>query len=450
MINLSQRPLRNLRGRIAGRPGLHAIVRNTSWLAADKVVRLGFGLVVGVLIARALGPQQFGLLSFVLALVTLCGAIGSLGLDTITIRSLVADPSSAAVTLGTVFALKLAGAAAAALVVVALCRVLRPQQPEAWQIAAIIGGGQVFMAFDAIDFWFQSRLESRLTVLAKNAAFLIASVVRVLIVIGGATVLALAWATALEYVLAGTALALVYVRRGSNQLVSWRIRWRTAQKLLGQSWPLVFSGLVIAIYMRLDQVMLATMSGDTEVGVYSVAVRLAEVWYFVPVAAAGSTLPTILRSREASSMLFEARMAHLFALMALVGYGVAVATTVLAGFVVPFLYGSAYAGSIMPLIVLGWTGILVCLGVARENWMLAEGLMKWSLVTTALGAAANIALNIVLIPPYGALGAAIATLIAQLIAVLLSTALFRQTRPVFRMQLNGLSLRVLFKSREAM
>lgn len=443
----AQWSLPNLRRRITNRPGLHAILKNTSWLAADKLLRLGFGLVVGVLIARALGPQQFGLLSFVTALVTLSGAIGSLGLDSITVGALVADTEEPGYTLGTVFALKLLGTTVAALVVVTLSVLLRPDQPQVWRIAAIIGFGQVFMAFDAIDFWFQSRLESRFTVLAKNAAFLVASIIRVLILVAGATVIALAWATALEYVLGGLVLAATYARVAPNNLWSWRVRWKTAQALLRKSWPLIFSGLVIAVYMRLDQVMLAIMSGDIEVGVYSVAVRLAEVWYFVPVAVAGSTLPTILRSRGRSSAVYANQMKQLFVSMALVGYAVAIATTLFAGIIVRVLYGSVYLGSVLPLVILGWAGLFVCLGVSRENWMLAEGLMKWSLLTTALGAIVNVALNLVLIPGYGALGAAVATLAAQAVAVLFSTALFPPTRPVFLMQLHGLALGLTGKSR---
>jgi PST family polysaccharide transporter len=94
----------------------------------------------------------------------------------------------------------------------------------------------------------------------------------------------------------------------------------------------------------------------------------------------------------------------------------------------------------MPLGILAWTGVFVAVGVVREAWMLAEGLMLLSFATTASGALLNVLLNLVLIPRFGSAGAAAATLAAQTVAVLFSTLLYRRTRPVFWMQLRALTL----------
>ena len=209
----------------------------------------------------------------------------------------------------------------------------------------------------------------------------------------------------------------------------------------------MLSGLVIAIYLRIDQIMLAAMAGDAAVGVYSVAARLAEVWYFVPMALASSTLPALIQSRERSRAEFTRRTERLFTIMVLLSVAVAIPMTLLARPVVLFLYGREYAGSVVPLIVLAWTGVFVSLGVARESWMLAEGLMTHSFATTAWGALINVLLNLVLIPRYGGLGAAFATLAAQIVAVSLATLLYRPTRPVFQMQLRAISGGLLGRKR---
>jgi PST family polysaccharide transporter len=425
---------------MAERPGLRAVLANTSWLAGDKIIRMGVGLLVGVLIARALGPADFGVLSSVSALLSLFVAVGALGLDSVTVREFVDNPDDTDSVAGTVFVLKLGGSAIATLCGVAAAALLRPADPREWHVAAAIGVGQLFLAFDAIDYWFQSRLQSRHTVVARTAAFLIVSAVRVVILWRGATLYALAWAISLESILAACGMLLVYRREAPGRLRRWRVRVAIARELLSRSWPLAFSGLVVAVYMRLDQVMLAHMSGDTEVGIYSVAVRLAELWYFLPTAVATSTLPALLRSRTASPAVYDAQIRRIFVWMAGAGYVVAIGLTLLARPVVELLYGAAYRPAVPSLIVLAWTGIFVCLGVARENWMLAEGHMRLSLATTAIGALVNTVLNVFLIPVYGAVGAALATLIAQLFAVCLSTAFFPPTRPVFLMQLHALTL----------
>ena len=428
------------RTHFADRPGLRAILANTSWLAGDKIVRMGVGLLVGVLIARALGPADFGLLSSITALLSLFIAVGALGLDSIAVREFVAHPDDADVVAGTVFALKLAGSTAATLAGVVVAASLRPDDPRQWQVAAIIGLGQLFLAFDAIDYWFQSRLQSRYSVVARTTAFLTISLIRLVILWRGATIHALAWAMAAENILAASALLVVFARTSPGRLARWRARAAVARSLLAKSWPLAFSGLVVAIYMRLDQVMLAKMQSDAEVGVYSVAVRIAELWYFLPTAVAASTLPALLRSRDTAPGTYHAQVQRLFRLMASAGYVVAIGVTLLARPVVQLLYGTAYRSAVPSLIVLAWAGVFVCLGVVRENWMLAEGHMKLSFATTAIGAVVNTVLNLVLIPRQGALGAAIATLVAQFVAVCLATTFFRPTRPVFLMQLEALTL----------
>jgi PST family polysaccharide transporter len=276
-------------------------------------------------------------------------------------------------------------------------------------------------------------------VFAKNGAFLAVSGVRLWLIARHAPLEAFAWAIAAEYALAGVALLSVYARSEPGRVTRWRLHASVAWPLLRASWPLILSGLVIAVYTRIDQVMLAAMSGDAVVGTYSVAVRLAEAWYFIPVVVASSTLPTLLRSRARDSREFSDRMQRLLNSMVLVGYVTAIPMTFLARPLVLALYGPAYADGVTSLVILSWAGVFVALGVARENWMLAEGLMTLSFATTAWGALVNVVLNLILIPRYGATGAAIATLAAQVVAVLLSTLLYRKTRPVFRMQWRALT-----------
>jgi PST family polysaccharide transporter len=77
--------------------------------------------------------------------------------------------------------------------------------------------------------------------------------------------------------------------------------------------------------------------------------------------------------------------------------------------------------------------------------MVAEGLTGLSFATTALGAVVNVVLNLWLLPVYGPVGAAVATFIAQSIAVSFSLLLFERTRPIFRMQMKALLLGSLFR-----
>jgi PST family polysaccharide transporter len=432
-----------LRIYLDGRLSLQNIISNTGWLTADRLLRLGLGTLVGVWIARYLGPVQFGVLNYSLAFASLFGALATLGLDSIIVREIVLHPEDKDETLGTAFTLRLLGGAVSLLVALSAITWLRPDDSLTQWIVGVVAIGSIFQAFDAIDFWFQAKTQSKFAVYAKNGAYLIITLVRVALLLLRAPLTAFVWAALIEIVLGSIGLALAYKMNG-NFLSHWRFSALRARTLLSASWPLLLSGLLVMIYMRVDQIMLGQMVGDEAVGIYSAAVRLAEMWYFVPIALVSSVFPWILQSRQTDSNLYKKRLQQLFSFLTLLAYLVAVPITLLGRPLVAFLFGEAFAAAGASLTILVWAGVFVCLGVARNAWMVAEGLTGLLFATTAFGAATNIMLNLWLLPTYGPLGAAVATLTAQAVAVSLSTILFQKTRPIFRMQLRALLLGSLF------
>lgn len=202
----------------------------------------------------------------------------------------------------------------------------------------------------------------------------------------------------------------------------------------------MLSSLAVWGYMRVDQLMLGTMADDHALGIYSAAVRLAEAWYFLPMVIVSSVFPSIVQLKRQDPYLYDHRTQRLFNLVSALSYAVVIPTSFLAGPIITLLFGPAYSEAAPILLVLMWSGLFVALGVAREAWIVSEGLMPFSLATTIVGAVCNIALNLLLIPRYGAIGAAVATLVAQWAAVSLSTLFFHQTRRVFRMQAKAVVL----------
>jgi len=197
---------------------------------------------------------------------------------------------------------------------------------------------------------------------------------------------------------------------------------------------LLLSGLTIMLYMRIDQVMLAEMVGEREVGLYSAALRLSEVWYVIPTIIISSVMPSLTEARARSEELYYQRLQQLFTYLARVAYLVAVLMTVLANPLIHLLYGESYsqAGSILAVHI--WAAVFVFLGVGMGPWVINEGLTSLFFFQTLFGALVNVALNIALIPLLGGLGAAIATLVSQLTAAYFALALFRRTRTIFAME----------------
>lgn len=403
-----------VRKKFEGRHNLQKMAGNTGWLFANAGLRALVGMTVNVWMARYLGPGQFGLLNYVIAFVALFAAFSTLGLDSFVVRDIVRDPASRNETLGSAFVLKLLGSAATILASVAAIVMMRRDDTLVWVLVAITVSGTVFQAFDVIDFWFQSQLNSKYTVLARIVPFLLVSAVKIGLILLKAPLITFVWAGLAEVVLGGAGLAVAY-RSQRYRITDWIATAARAKSLVRDSWPLIFSGLVSMVYLRIDQIMLSQMVGDRELGIYSAAVKLAEAWYFLPMIVS-SAVPHIVEAKGVSDELFYDRLQKLYNVMAFLGYAVAIPTTFLGGWVVRLLYGEEYRAAGPMLVVLIWSVMFVLFGVARSVFLTTMNWGKVHLFTVFLGAVINVILNVVLIPRYGGMGAAIASCIAYWLA----------------------------------
>jgi PST family polysaccharide transporter len=416
-------------------PGLRKILGNVGWLFIDRALRMGMGLFVGVWTARFLGPAHFGALNFALSFVALFGTLTTLGLDGIVIRELVHSPEDAPQLLGTSFTLRICGALLAVMLSLATLRIIQPNDQLAFLLVSILSLTLLFQSFDAIDFLFQSQVRSKITVWAKNGAFLITAALRVWLIHLRAPLWAFAIALTSETALGAVGLILGYRWSGGN-LSSWQFHKRRALQLLQQSWPILFSGMAIMVYMRLDMVMLEMMRGSFAVGVYSAATRISEVWYFIPMAIVSSVSPSIMRVKNDPALL-NSRLRKLFSLMTLIACVIGSIVALSSHFIIRILYSNSYSGAAPVLAVHVWASVFVFLGVAQSPWDLTKNLTKLALYRTVMGAIINVAMNLYLIPRYSALGAAIATVVSYSISGVFANIFSAQTRPIFYMQMRS-------------
>jgi len=413
--------------RLEGRHTLQQAIGNTGWLFADNILRMGVGLLVGIWVARYLGPEKFGLFSYALAFVALFSPLAALGLDDIVVRDIVRDPACKEETIGTAFVLKLIGGAVSFVAATGSILILRQADTLSHWLVGIIAAGAVFQAFNIIEFWFYSQVQAKYAVFARNAAFIICSVIKIALIIAMAPLLAFAWVSMFEVVAGSAGLIVAYRSRGSR-LRDWHGSLAKAWGLLKDSWPLMFSGIVIMVYLRIDQVMLGEMVGSEEVGIYSVAVRLAEVWYFIPTAVYWSVFPSIVEAKAKNEALFYENLQKLYNLMALSAYAVAVPVTLLAEWVVGTLFGEAYARAGPMLAILIWTNIFTSMEMARSAFLTVMNWTRIYFLTVLLGCLLNVVLNYFLIPKYGGMGAVLASIISYWFAAHGTCFLFKPLR----------------------
>jgi polysaccharide transporter, PST family len=419
------------------RPNLHIIIANIGWLFLDKIVRMGVGLYITLYIARYLGASQFGTFNYAIAFAAMFSPIATLGLDAVVIRYLVNDVSSKQQILPTVFWLKLIGSLGALFLSVGSIYLFRHNDALTISLVAVLTGVGVVQTFDTIDIWFQSQVESKYTVVAKNSAFILTALLRVMLIESKAPLIAFAIAGLVEAGLGALGLVILFKARG-NTLNFWQGDTSLAKKLLKESWPLILSGLSIMIYMRIDQIMLGQMIGEKAVGIYSAATRISEIWYFIPTTIASSIAPSIYAAKKISEQVYYQKIRRFIRSMVFVAIIIAIPMTFLSSFVVTTLFGNEYieAGGILAVHI--WAAVFVFMGVATSPWFNAEELNHLSFHRTFLGAVINVGLNLVLIPAYGGIGASVATVISQAFASFLSNIISPETRTIFKVQLRAL------------
>jgi O-antigen/teichoic acid export membrane protein len=421
-VNYLPKPLRQYADR---RQGLQQIAGNVGWLSVGSVLQLGLGLFVSVWVARYLGPTNFGHLSYAIALTMLFGVIAKVGMDKIIVRDIVNNPIFRNGLLGTAFILKFIGGMIALALSLGSVFYLRPADKLSLVLVAIIGAGLIFQALEVIGFWFESQVQSKYVVFAKSTASLLLAVTKVLLILSSAPLVAFAWTSLAEVVLGGGLLLLVY-RYTGERVGAWRLDLGRAQQLLRDGWPFLLSAITITVYMRIDQVMLAGMADDTAVGIYSAATRLSEAWYFVPLVIISSVFPSIIRTRARSKENYLLRLQILYECLFLIAFLIALVVSLSSSWIIHIIFGNAYLAAVPVLAITSWVGIAAFLGQASSQYLVAENLGRHSFYRTLIGAIANVFLNWLWIPEYGAIGAAYATLISYFLAVY-SLILFRGT-----------------------
>lgn len=416
-------------------PEFRKILGNTGWLMADRVLRMGVGLFVGVWVARYLGPAQFGSLNFALSYIALFGSLTTLGLDGIVIREIVADSRNTYGILGSTLTLRIGGAFLALLASLVIIHLIELNDPMALTLVSIVAIGLIFQAFDTIDSYFQSQVQSKFSVWAKNVAFLVVAGLRILLIYLKAPVWAFAVAGVTELALGAIALWVAYGMVGGS-LLRWRTSWKMSVDLLKQGWPLVLSGMAIMIYMRIDMVMLKLMKGDAAAGLYAAATKVSEVWYFIAIAIVSSVSPAIMRSRGDPQLYYD-RLRTLFSVMILISVTIGSCIALASHRIMELLYSAPYIAAAPVLAVHIWASVFVFLGVAQSPWDISENFLKLALYRTVAGAIANVVINLFLIPRYAALGAAIATVVSYAISSFVANAFDARTRPIFFLQLKS-------------
>ncbi|MEI6191059.1 MAG: flippase [bacterium] len=394
--------------------GFQKYLKNTSWMFFGRIFMLGISFLVNAYIARYLGPANFGLLNYTISFVGLFGFIASFGIDNIVNREIVRNHNLKSEIIGTSFYLKIMGGILAVITIFTVSYFSTSDQMLLgliWMFSLTY----IFQAFNIIDIYFQSQVLSKYTIIISVIGSIISTILKICLLLSHSGIIWLVAIYTLETVITATGFILIFIYKG-HKLKEWIFNKKIALMILKDSWPLMLSSIAIGIYMKIDQVMIKNMLGNEQAGIYAVAVKLSEVWYFIPSVVCASIFPAIINSLTVSKEFFESRLKKLYSLMFWLSFLIAIFITIFSYPIIKILFGDLYLGAVTTTQIYVWAGIGVSLGIAINQYLLAQNLTKISFYATLIGAIVNIILNIILIPKIGINGAALATLLSYILS----------------------------------
>lgn len=398
---------------------------NTVWLMSERVLRLVFGLFVGTWVARYLGAEQFGILSYSQSLVMLFATFATLGLDGVVIRQLVENGSEKSTLLGTSFVLRFIGGCLVFLSLLLISNFIYTNE-----IVFIITLGFLFQSFNVIDFYFQSRVLSRYVVIANIFSLVLSSLIKILLIHIKAPLVTFAWVIVFDSV--SVLVLLIYFYHKNNlHILDWRFNLSKAHALLKESWPLIIAGMASMINMRMDQVMLGNMTTNTVVGNYAAAIRIAELWLVFPVVIGSSIYPAIISAKKVGDSFYRKRVMATIKYMALFAIPFALFVTIFSENIIKLLYGNEFHDSDIYLSMYIWTGLPYVIFFVLSQVCIIERITKISSYVTVFVLIFNVLLNYLLIPKYGGIGAVSATLIVSYVGQLILILSIQKKTKVF-------------------
>ncbi len=387
-------------------------INNSIWIIGGKIAQMVITLIIGSISARYLGPSNYGLINYGASYTALFTPIISLGLYGIIVNEIVNKPQEDGVILGSTVGLRLVASLFSSACIIELVAIINPGEKTLLVVTALQCISIMFQWADSFNYWCQAQLNSKAAVVIQLLAYILTSVYKIYLLVTGKSVEWFAFSMAFDFILQAIGYVFYFQRKGNSKL---RFKFQAAKRLLSRSYHYIFSALASVIYSQIDRIMLGAMLGTTVVGWYTAAYTISSMWTFVLAAIIDSIRPVIIKTKQTDEKLYKERIVQLYSLVFYLSTAVSIGMCICSRLFLFILYGEAYLEASVTLCILTWSTAFSYLGVARSIWCVCEEHQKYEKYLSIGGAVCNVILNAALIPVLGMNGAAIATLVTQIV-----------------------------------
>ena len=418
-------------------------LKNASWIIVCRIIQSLISLVIGMISARYLGPSNYGVITYVSSVVAFALPIMQLGLNQTLVKEFVQSPEREGKILGTSLVINILSGIVSMIGSVAFVFLVNAGERETILVCILYSFTLLFQATEMTQYWFQYQLLSKYPSIATLCAYVVVSLYKIFLLVTQKSVVWFALSNVLDYFLISVILMVIYFKVGNQRL---SFDWRLGREMLSRSKYYIIPSLMVMIFQHTDRIMIKLMMGEAETGFYSAAITCVGISGFVFSAVIDSMRPVILEEKGKDQARYENRVSQLYAIITFISLAQSIGMTVLAKPLVNLLYGAEYAPTAGILCVAVWYVTFSYYGSVRNVWILAEGKQRYLFGINVIGAVANVLLNLLLIPRWGGIGAAIASLITQFFTNVIIGFVFKPIRENNRLMLKGLNPRVLLGS----
>lgn len=413
-------------------------VQNTGWIIGGKVFQMILALFIGIVSARYLGPANYGIINYTLSFTSFFTALCTLGLNATIIKELIDNPNQQGVILGSGIGIRCLSSIMSVISILILIFILNPNDPLLLVVGLLQAIALFFQSFDLIDYWYQSNLKSKYPSIIQSIAYIIVSIYKIYILFTAKSVQWFAFSNSFDVALIALLLLWSYKKHGGQKLI---FSFAKAKAMLAKSYHFILSGLMVAVYGQIDKIMIGKFLTTTDVGLYSTAINICNMWTFILSAIIDSARPVITEMKATDNKTYIKRITQLYSGVIWVSVFVAAFVTIFSRQIIHILYGEKYIEASSALIIAIWYCAFAYLGVARSVWIVCENKSRYEKKFAVWGAVINVVLNFFLIPLLGINGAAVATLVTQIFTNVIIPTIYKETRENSVYMLHGFLLK---------
>lgn len=415
------------------------VFNNAKWIVICKILQSLLQLAVGMLSARFLGPSNYGLIKYAASVVAFAMPLMRLGLDATLVHELVEHPEKEGEIIGTSLLMNFASGLVCVGGVFAFSNIMNSGEKETIIVCLLYSLSLVFAALEMMQYWFQSKLMSKQSSLVMLGVYFVVSAYKIFLLATEKSVYWFAVSNSLEFGFVAVLLIVLYFKNGGH----FNFSLKTGMEMLKKSRHFIVSSMMVVIIQNTDHVMLTEIAGKVENGYYSAAITCTVIAQFVFTAIIDSFRPVILENKKENSPEYKLNISRLYNITIYLALAQSVIFTLFAELIVNVLYGADYVATVPVLRILIWYFIFSVMGVVRNVWILAEQKQKYLWFINLSGVLLNIVLNAILIPRFGACGAAVASLATQFFANFVFGFIFKPIRENNRLLVAALNPKLL-------